>query len=290
MERAIDLWHNLCEKYSEPDDLPVWKEAGLWTEDKLYFWKRYIDITTRAMHNSRAFPGGLVYVDLFGGTGVCALKEPPERQFPGSAIIAAHAAKPFRRIIVCEKNRRLARACRIRLEATAAANHCEVLVGDCNALIHEVIQRIPQRALTLAFVDPKGLDAQFRTIEVLARNSRVDFVVLFADAYDINRNAERLYRPDPNSKLDQVLGPDSNWREKLDKLDSPNHVTRRKLFAEIYKRQLERLLGFRFFDEKVMTYRKLPLYRLVYASNDNLGLKFWKEALKEDSGGQRDLF
>ena len=90
--------------------------------------------------------------------------------------------------------------------------------------------------------------------------------MLFADALDINRNAEHVYRSDPNSNLDQFLGPDSNWREELDKLENPNHVTRRKLFADIYKRQLQRLLGYRYFGEKVMKCRGKPLYRLVYAS------------------------
>jgi three-Cys-motif partner protein len=293
MKRSIDLWHELCDKYKEPDGLPTWEEAGQWTKDKLYFWKKYIDITTKAMcgdRGRRAFPGGLVYVDLFGGAGVCAIKGRSARRFPGSAIIAAHAPKPFEKIIVCEKDTSLAKACRARLDKTAVAGRCEVLVGDCNQLVDEVVRKIPQRALTLAFIDPKALDVEFSTVATLSKNARVDFVVLFADAIDINRNAEHVYRSDPNSNLDRFLGPDSNWREKLDKLENPSHVTRRKLFAEIYQRQLTRLLGFKFFEEKVMTCKKLPLYRLVYASNDNLGLKFWKEALKEDSGGQRDLF
>jgi three-Cys-motif partner protein len=293
MKRAIELWHELCEKYSQPDGLPTWEEAGRWTRDKLYFWKQYIDITTNAMRGQRgqrAFPDGLVYVDMFGGAGVCTLKGHSKTRYPGSAIIAAHAPMPFRKIIVCEKNRRLAAACRARLAKTAVADHCEVLDGDCNQLVDEIVRRIPKRSLTLAFVDPKALDAEFSTVATLAKNARVDFVVLFADALDINRNAEHVYRSNPNSRLDQVLGPDSQWREELDKLENPDHVTRRKLFAEIYQRQLNRWLGFTFFDEKVMKCKGVPLYRLVYASKHKLGLRFWREALKEDSDGQRALF
>jgi three-Cys-motif partner protein len=257
--------------------LPIWEEAGKWTKDKLYFWKRYIDITTNAMggeRGRRAFPDGLVYVDLFGGAGVCALKGRSKQRFPGSAIIAAHAPRPFEKIIVCEKDPSLAAACRARLAKTAVADRCEVLVGDCNELVAQVVRKIPSRALTLAFIDPKGLDAQFSTVAALSRNARVDFVVLFADAYDITRNAEHVYRSDPNSKLDQVLGPDSKWREKLDKLENPNHVARRRLFAEIYREQLERLLGYRYFYQKVMECKGKPLYRLMYASNNELGVKF----------------
>lgn len=66
MKRAIEVWHELCEKYHEPDGLPTWEEAGEWTKDKLYFWKRYIDTTTKAMcgeRGRRAFPDGVVYLD-----------------------------------------------------------------------------------------------------------------------------------------------------------------------------------------------------------------------------------
>ncbi len=169
-----------------------------------------------------------------------------------------------------------------------AGGRSEVLTGDCNELIGEVAKRIPPHSLTLAFIDPKGLDAKFETIRKLSHH-RVDFVVLFADAYDINRNKE-IYRDDPNSKLDQVLGPNSGWRAKLDQLDDHSGVGIRKLFADIYISQLKRHLGYSHFREKVMSHENGPLYRLVYASNSEHGLKFWDEALKEDCGGQRSLF
>lgn len=43
---------------AEDDGLPTWKNAGKWTEDKLYFWYRYLDITTTAMGEKLAWPGG----------------------------------------------------------------------------------------------------------------------------------------------------------------------------------------------------------------------------------------
>ncbi|MGA2798644.1 MAG: three-Cys-motif partner protein TcmP [Thermoguttaceae bacterium] len=290
MVRAIDLWRELCKKYEQPDNLPTWEEAGKWTEDKLYFWKKYIDITTGAMVGNRSFPNGVVYVDLFGGTGICSLKNKSKRRFPGSAIIAAHAKKPFSKIIICEKNPLFAEACKSRLQKSGTQSIIEIVIGDCNSLIYNIIDKIPEKTLTLAFVDPKGLDCEFNTIKALANSRRTDFVVLFADAYDINRNYEHIYRPDPNSKLDKVLGPENDWRPRLDALTNPNHVTRRKLFADIYKSQLKKYLGYECPDEKVMTCNRLPLYRLVYASKNKLGWKFWRDAVKEDSSGQRSLF
>jgi len=290
MGRAYEKWRELCDQVQEPDGLPTWEEAGVWTRDKLYFWKRYVDITTNAMaRKSTSFPGGLVYVDLFGGAGICTLKGTGER-FPGSALIAASAEKPFRKIIICEKDPGLAAACEERLSKTPVANGCRVLTGDCNQLIRAIVREIPDRALTLAFIDPKGLDTRFETVKVLGPEARTDFVVLFADAYDAVRNNLQYYWDDPNSKLDETLGPDSNWREKLKEAGFPTGLEHRRLFADIYTRQLQKHLGYTVFREKRVKSGGRPLYLLIYGSRHELGRKFWDEACKEDSSGQKELF
>lgn len=286
---ASDRWHELCMSVGEDDGLPTWDEAHHGTEQKLYFWHRYIQITTSAMVGNPAFPDGIVYVDLFAGAGICTLRESKKR-IPGSVLIAANAPKPFARIIACEENPTFAKTCRTRLSRTVVKSRCHVLVGDCNRLIDEIVALIPHRSLTLAFVDPKGLDAQFQTMAVLSRERRVDFVALFPDAYDISRNAEYRYRKDPNSKLDQNLGPDSGWRKRLDSHDNPTGIKKRRLFAEIYIEQLKRHLGYRHFRQATIPLEGRPLYSLIYASKHELGLKFWDEALKKEASGQRRLF
>jgi len=270
MGRAYEKWRELCDQVQEPDGLPTWEQAGVWTRDKLYFWKRYVDITTNAMaRKQRAFPGGLVYVDLFGGAGVCTLKGTKER-FPGSALIASSVEKPFQQIIVCEKDPELASACEQRLSRTQVADRCRVLTGDCNDLIHTVVQEIPERALVLAFIDPKGLDAKFGTVEVLGKSARTDFVVLFADAYDVVCNNLEYYWDDSNSKLDETLGPDSGWRKELEQAGFPRGLEHRQLFAQVYTRQLERHLGYSVFREKRVKSCGRPLYLLIYGSRHEL--------------------
>jgi three-Cys-motif partner protein len=149
---------------------------------------------------------------------------------------------------------------------------------------------IPPDTLTIAFIDPKGLDAHFATVEKLSNKRSVDFVALFADAYDINRNAEYYYRNDPNSKLDQVLGPDSGWRQKLSDLSNHSGDNVRALFADIYKDQLARYLGYNAFGQETIRSVRGPLYKLIYASKNDLGLKFWKITTSKDVSGQRELF
>ena len=123
-----------------------------------------------------------------------------------------------------------------RLSRTPVAENCLVLEGDCNSLIDDVLCEIPQRSLTLAFIDPKGLDIRFDTVAKLSKTRRADLVILFADAYDISRNDEAYYRDNPNSKLDEVLGPDSDWRARLDALSSHSSINKREPLREDLQR------------------------------------------------------
>src|SRR6516165_525275 len=108
-QRKRDRWPELCTLVSADDGLPV-NEFGVWTEKKLHFWNRYIEITTSAMVGHPSWPAGLTYVDLFAGAGICRL-EGSGRRIPGSPLIAACAPKAFRSILLCKRNEILASAC-----------------------------------------------------------------------------------------------------------------------------------------------------------------------------------
>ena len=195
--------------------------------------------------------------------------------------------KPFRRIIACELDAAYAEACEQRLKLSGSESQPIVLVGDSNQRIQDVVAKIPPGALTLAFIDPAGLDAHFETIRILTTGGRVDLLILFADAVDAIRN-EKLYRKQAESRLDLVLGPGSNWRAKLDEVLNPDGTRKRKVLAELYKEQLGKL-GYIRFGEKTMASGKGPLYRLVFASKHERGLEFWEKVVKKDPDGQLDL-
>src|SRR5439155_24425314 len=111
---ARNRWPDLCEKYKIDDGLPV-RDVGPWTEDKLFFWNRYIEITTTAMVGHPKWPAGLAYVDLFAGPGICRV-ETTDKRIPGSALIAANAPKSFRIILASELDADCARALESRLK------------------------------------------------------------------------------------------------------------------------------------------------------------------------------
>jgi three-Cys-motif partner protein len=284
MARRKDRWPELCELVAADDNLPV-REVGKWTEDKLYTWNRYIEITTTAMATNPSWPGGLVYVDLFGGPGVCRREN--GKRIPGSALIAANAPKSFGTILVCEKEPEIAEALNRRLRQFGIPNG--VIVGDCNAEIGNLVARIPPRSLTLAFVDPEGLHVNFETLRILTIGRQIDLAVLFADRMDIVRNVA-LYADQSESNLDRFLGPTSDWRIQWQNLGNQNPGNICQLFGDIFRSQLEKELGFTEFSDTVYKAGQISIYRIIYASKHPLGGKFWNEISKIERGGQQSMF
>jgi three-Cys-motif partner protein len=283
---AQDRWPELCELYKSDDGLPV-RDVGIWTEEKLYFWNRYIDITTRAMVGHPKWPAGLAYVDLFAGSGICKLRD-SGRRFPGSTLIAANAPNSFRAILAIELDSELAAALKTRLEKTPAAAVAKVFQGDCSTVIDQLIQHIPDRALTLGFIDPEALNVDFESVKKLSECGQVDLLILFADRMDLVRNVDRYERENP-SVLDRMMGPHSRWRELWAQLANrkPDNICR--LFADEYKSQLANRLGYRAFGEKIMASANGPIYRLIFASKDKKGLEFWNKVTQKDRDGQMGL-
>jgi len=282
-----DRWPELCNLYKSDDGLPV-RDVGLWTEAKLFFWNRYIDITTRAMVGHPKWSGGLSYIDLYAGPGICRLRD-TGRRIPGSTLIAAHAPKPFIAILAAERQPEYADALSRRLQNTPAAAVARVFAGDCNESVDRMIQHIPERSLTLGFIDPEAMNIDFATVEKLASCGQVDLLILFADRMDLVRNVDGYEKERP-SVLDKMMGLHSRWRELYGQLINRTPEKLCRLFADEYMRQLQDRLGYRFFGEQVMKSGKKPLYRIIFASKNKKGLEFWDKVTQKDRGGQTELF
>lgn len=279
-------WNDACKRV-QADDGGAVRLVGAWSEDKLFVWHKYIQTTTTAMVGKPTWKAGLCYVDLFAGPGVCEIAE-TKRRIPGSPLIAAMAPKAFSRILLSELDRTLATACEGRMQAAGVKN-CSVYPGDSNQIIGSITKEIPKGALTLGFLDPEGLDVHFETVRRLASVGRVDLLILFADAYDALRNLEPLL-DGADSRLDLMLGPQSNWRDEVKALPNWEGNTLREYFSNKYIGQLRRHLGYVAADTKIVRGPRGPLYRLVFVSKHERGLEFWKKVDARDRHGQSGLF
>lgn len=286
-----ELWNRLCEAVAPDDTLPVSSFGGIWTARKLFFLCNYLEQTTRGMHGHPKFPGGMTYVDLFCGYGLCDVSWEPgkSRRYPGSALIAASTPKPFSRLLLIDSNEAAISATVSRVRRVGYRGDVLSWNRDANECIEEVVDQLPANALNVAFVDPFSLDIQFETVRKLVARRAMDLIVLFSDSVDIVRNVEEYYYPRRSPKLDAMLGTSSEWRIEWEKMAVRDASTIRRMFADVYKAQLAKL-GYRFTKTWPLDGPKGPVYSLVYASKHELGLKYCEIALAEDFAGNLGLF
>lgn len=283
-----ELWERMCAVVADDDGLSV-TPFKYWTAEKLFFVCQYLAQTTTAMWGNPRFRG-LNYIDLFCGNGVCEVYcEERVRRYPGSALLAAGCQKPFSNLFLVDKDAACIEALRTRITRLGSGSHSRYWTGDANAVISDVCAQIPPKSLSVAFLDPWSLGVHFETIRELAADRAVDLIILFPDAMDIARNVDKDYYPRKSNKLDLVLGEEEDWRPAWDRLDNREAGKCREFFANLYQERLAKL-GYRYTDSQEISAGHRPIYRLVYASKNELGLKFWRIAAREDLYGNKGLF
>jgi three-Cys-motif partner protein len=262
------------------DDQLETPTVGNWSRDKHHFLRRYIDAFTTAMKKKRW--RGLHYIDLFAGAGIEGLDDGTLDW--GSPLIAAQSPTRFSRLHLCELNKRRYTALQKRLSKFPQPTEPQVIHGDANKEVATVAKSVPAGTLSLAFLDPHGLHLHFSTLRELSA-LRADLIIFFPDHLDALRNWEIVYRDNPNSNLDQVLGTGS-WREAVGAAPQDRWAD---VLSKLYLRQI-RTLDFRYFDQERIS---LPngrfLYKLIFCSKSKIGADIWRGIAGTSADGQRSL-
>ncbi len=239
---------------------------------------RYIDAFTTSMKNKKW--QGLHYIDLFAGAGIEKLETSQKLDW-GSPIIAAKAPYPFDRLHLCEKNKRKYNALITRVDKIKPDS--QVLHGDTNKEIHKIVEEIPQRTLSLAFLDPYGLHLDYETLGVLS-NIRADLIIFFPDHIDALRNWEHNYLDNPDSNLDRCLGTGTNWRSVLNEAPAQH---RAEVLRNLYVDQLRKQLSYTEFEYERISFKGHPLYVLIFCSRHKIAAKLWRGISGKKPDGQR---
>ena len=142
----------------EDDGLYI-TEVGEWSKDKHFFLHKYINAFTTAMKNKPW--SGIHYIDLFAGAGIERLKESQKLDW-GSPLIAAQAENPFSSLHLCELDKMKFEALNNRV--IRCHSNAQILNGDANEEVSNIISEISNRSLSLAFLDPFGLHLVFLTL------------------------------------------------------------------------------------------------------------------------------
>jgi three-Cys-motif partner protein len=237
-----------------------------WSHDKHYFLMRYIDAFTTAMKNKKW--AGLHYIDLFAGAGIEKLETSGKLEW-GSAMIAAQTGNRFTQLHLCEKDKRKYEALESRVHKTSP--NAQILHGDANKKITEIVGQIPSGTLSLAFLDPYGLHIEFETLKTLSC-VRADLIIFFPDHLDALRNWEQNYFDNPNSNLDRCLGTGADWRTRIS--ETPREQLA-EVLRELYVNQIQ-TLGYTNFEYERITMGNHPLYVLIFCSRSDLAVKLWR--------------
>jgi three-Cys-motif partner protein len=271
------------------------RESGRWAEEKLDYLKRYIDVFATSMRKKWRKRN---YIDLFAGPGKCKCRE-TNKVLLGSPILAITANYPFTNYIFVDSNKENTDALNKRIQASNQILNSRILNDNANEVINNIVDNyISDDSLNLAFLDPEGLELCWRTVEKLSRK-RVDMIIHYPQM-GITRYMPNAVTSKENTSIDYFFG-DRKWRDIYRKYKSNEQIFIHRKLMDYYMKKLRQLgyqdtqfdkdLGIQIFTEPSMkNVRNAPLYRLIFASKNKLGKKFWGEITKRDVHGQKRLF
>lgn len=276
---------------------PLQQFGGDWSADKLERVRKYLGAYTTILSK---YPYRIAYIDAFAGTGYQILKsderadqllfpelaeQEPQTFLDGSARMALQVRPRFTKYIFIEQDQnRFAELEKLKTDFPDMAQDIIMVQADCNAYLQDVCSNYNwKKNRAVLFLDPFGMQVQWKTIEAIASTEAIDLWVLFPLGVAVNRLLRR----------DAHIG--DKWRQRLDDLfGTPDWYdqfyqprTRQTLFGE--ETTTEKVSNFdaigHFFINRLKTVfagvvekplflrnsRNNPLYMLCFAAGNTRG-------------------
>ena len=155
-----------------------------WSEIKLQILRDYLQGFTTAVRGQSA---EAIFLDLFAGSFENRRRH-EGGSFSGSSRIALETLPQFTRLAFFELDDPAAKLEQDIRQARPGDDRWRVFPGDCNATLPDALAWLePWRwAPTFAFLDPRGLQVRWKTIELLAkwradRKTKVELWMLFPE-------------------------------------------------------------------------------------------------------------
>jgi three-Cys-motif partner protein len=216
------------------DHSKVHRFGGDWTTAKLNVLAGYLKSYTMALKDkpSPERPFRKAYIDAFAGTGYRKSKELPIQHggfFPdlaatesqslleGSAKLALRTMPPFDKYIFIEKDETRCRQLEdLKKEFPSLASDIDIRQGDANVEIQTLADKDWRSRRAVFFLDPYGMQVEWKTIEAIANTKAIDLWLLFPLGIGVNRLLKKSGDiPEPwRERLNILLGTDS-WYEEF---------------------------------------------------------------------------
>jgi three-Cys-motif partner protein len=264
-------------------------EVGSWGDEKYKLLGGYSEIFTTGMKN---LWDSLVYIDLFAGAGYARIKGTNKIRMT-SALIALSVNHKFNKYILCEEDEKCFIALTERVKRHFPDANVELIKGDSNQNINEIIKAIPkhskeEKVLRFCFVDPFSLNLKFKTIEKLSFVGKIDFLILLALHMDGNRNLFN-YISENSKKVDDFID-DQSWRKPFlsGKLPVKDFV---RYLADKYDENMKKINYKEPIEKQLVRIDDInvPLYYMAFYSKHERGNDFFKKIEKYRSS-QQSLF
>lgn len=271
--------------------------GGNWTDEKLERVRKYLAAYTTIMSKQ---PFRFAYIDAFAGTGYRDLRQetsPGELMFPelaeqesqsfleGSARIALQIRPRFHKYIFIEKDsKRFEELQKLKEAFPSLRDDIDLRNEDANDFLQTFLQGKNWREhRAVLFLDPYGMQVEWKTIEAIAHTQAIDLWILFPLGVAVNRLLRKNGKIDSiiRSRLDRLFGA-TDWYEAFYRT-----VSRVGLFGE--ETTVEKVGGFEligdYFVKRLKTVfagvaqnplplynsRNNPLYLLCFASGNPRG-------------------
>ncbi len=210
---------------------------------KLDVLAQYLARYTTALKEkpSKEHPFRKAYIDAFAGTGyrdarrgdpsgessqTLLLAEPAEKEhqalLDGSARLALKTEPRFDRYVFIERSpERCAQLEALKSEFPHLASDIRIRQGDANAEIQDLCDKEWTSRRAVLFLDPYGMQVEWKTIEAIAATKSIDLWLLFPLGIGVNRLLTRSGDiPDSwRRRLNTLLGTE-DWYEEFYRVES----------------------------------------------------------------------
>jgi three-Cys-motif partner protein len=198
--------------------------GGRWTQKKLGMLRQYLDKYTTALKRQ---PFTRLYIDAFAGSGALpTAASGPQTELPlegfeqlakGSARLALEVDPPFSKYVFIEKDRikiqELSNA--LVRDYPALAARMSFLNEDANNAVVQLCGATNWRNhRAVAFLDPYGMQVDWKTVEAIAATKAIDLWYLFPAGIGVGRMVPRQVDQMPDAwaaTIDRCLGT-TGWR------------------------------------------------------------------------------
>ncbi len=282
----------------QDDGLPM-SAWGRWAKDKLDVLARYIETSTTAMASRKMYWRRRFYIDLQAGPGKNYVKGHPDDVFLGSPLLALTRGAGYTDYRFVEEERESVEALRRRCSAfnLDSSQTVRIFAGDCNEIVDDIGEEVNQidrppfsqtdwNSLCLVFLDSQGLELNWETVLKVASLKRADLLINFS-TMGLKRTALlALELPPGEARADKFFGT-TEWRDIPLGLRGSMPVYEWIVF---YQKRLTEQAQYQWgTPQSVKNSKGVELYRLLFASKNDLGIELWEDA-RTKGPSQRLLF